>query len=95
MYSDQDKKYNNNNNNNKFIYSPISHRVQWTVQKLKHNISTYVRNIIIKENHKNSTINEHSEEDKVSQETHEHAKDHSHQIQPLRVSCRGVLSAFS
>ena len=87
-----------NNNNNKFIYSPISHRVQWTVQKLKHNISTYVRNITIKENHKNSTINEHSEEDKVSQETQEHAKDHSHQIQQLinqRVSCRGVFSAFS
>ena len=39
----------NNTNNNKFIYSPISHRVQWTVQKLKHNISTYVRNITIKE----------------------------------------------
>ena len=58
-----------NNNNNKFIYSPISPRVQWTVQKLKHNISTYVRNITIKENHKNITINEHSEEDKVSQET--------------------------
>ena len=70
-------------NNNKFIYSPISHRVQWTVQKLKHNISTYVRNITIKENHKNSTINEHGEEDKVSQETHEYAKDHSHQIQQL------------
>ena len=67
-------------------------------KSLKHNISTYVRNITIKEIIKNSTINEHSEEDKVSQETHEHAKDHSHQIQQLinqRVSCRGVFSAFS
>ena len=51
-----------------------------------------------KRNHKNSTINEHSEKDKVSQETHEYAKDHSYQIQQLinqRVSCRGVFSDFS
>ena len=85
-------------NNNIFIYSPISHRVQWTVQKLKHNISTYVRNITIKEIIKIAQLmNTVKREKKSVKRTHEHAKDHSHQMQQLinqRVSCTGVFFSF-